>query len=293
MDSVNINMLAQPEPPPRRWSYALLYVLIGVLLALIVEAIILLALRGQGRALGITVTGPAATQTARVQAAMAATATPTTTATVAPSPAAATATPRGNGQATPTSTPTISHAPTNPTTMQVRQGSCRRQSMAWRWSGATGATGYDVALYNPNSGAILARNTTLESRFTQVAAPGQSFALKVRARNNTGTAPDYFTPSDTAHVPPLTTNPTAIQVATTTTTLTWTWSGARSASGYDVALYHYAGPRVAIDTNTTVNAPRFTAPAHGNTTYYLKVRSLGPCGPGAFFTPGVASAARA
>ncbi len=278
MSQVNVNQTPPSPERPRTWGTALLYILIGALIALVIEGLFLLGLRQNGRELAVLAAGATTTPT------------PAATATVTATPLGATPTPAGTSAASPT--PAV-RPPTNPTAMRVTQGSCTRPLMSWSWSGAKGAAGYDVALYNPTTGAVLASNTTLAPRFTQVGAPGQTLALKVRSRNSAGTAPGYFTPADTAHVPPHTTNPTAIQVMTSTTTLTWTWSGAQAASGYDVVLYHYHGGAVVVDQRATVTAPRFSTPARGGTVMYLKVRADGPCASATYYTPGALSAAHA
>lgn len=274
MGQVNVNPPREPREPrgpedrTRQARTAILFTLLGILIALIIFGIVLASLHGSGRELVVARAGALATSTALAATASAPTATPISGAGSASSPTPGGATPTAN-----------TAPPTNPTAMQVTQGSCTNHTMTWSWSGANNATGYDVVLYNPATRALYAQNTALEPRYVQAGAPGQTMALKIRARNDAGHASGYYTPSDTARIPPQTTNPDAIDVVTSTNTVTWTWYGARHATGYSVILFHYNGGAPVTDKQARVNVASFQTPTQPGTTYYLKVKSLGACAP--------------
>ncbi len=295
----------------RDWLGAVLYTCCGVLVALIVETAVLLALRSNGQYLAVSPPPAAQTATARAliapfeRALRTAGATATARARVASAP---TETPRPTNTSSPTATPpptktplptvtpapspTVLVPPSNPTSMEVAANSCTSHTIDWRWSGAHRAAGYDIVLYDPNTGVALAHNTTIEARYTQAAIPGQPVALRVRSRNDAGTGGDYFSPQDSAQALPVTLNPTTIAVTATTTTLTWTWPPSLYATGYDVVLYHYHGASVSVDEETTVLDAHFSVDPPTGVTYYLKLRALGPCNPSLYYTPGTSSEGR-
>lgn len=300
MSQVNIGPSAGGPPPPRppaRWPVYLF----GAIALIVVLAIIAVAAVRRGgfqaaphatpTATILPIGAPAATSTP-TGVAGAATSTAISTATVS---AGATGTSTVSAGATATGGTATSTAtagpPTNPTSLRVVSGSCTLHRIVWYWSGALRATSYAVVLYNPLSGAEVRSATTSAPRYALAAGPGATVALKVQSRNAAGAAPGYFTPGSVGRVPPVTTNPISMTASATARAVRWNWTGARHATAYDVALYHYVGGAARTDIRAR------TIPAHWGTdvtpgvTYYLKVRAVGACAPSAFYSPAVAATA--
>jgi len=169
--------------------------------------------------------------------------------------------------------------PTNPTAMRVTQGACGSRQIAWAWSGARNATAYNVVLYNPVSGAQIGSTRVHGTRYILGAALGATAALKVQSANAAGVAPNYYTPSDTGHLPPAATNPTAVTASTAGTAVTFAWTGARHAVAYDVIVYHYNGATPVTDTQARTTHTTLTVAGTGGVDYHVKIRTVGQCGP--------------
>jgi hypothetical protein len=175
--------------------------------------------------------------------------------------------------------------PTNPTVLRVADGTCTLHRIAWTWAGARRATAYDVVLYNPVTQTEVRAAQTRVPAYTLGAQPGTTVALKVRSRNNAGTAATYVTPGATGRVPPHTSNPTQMTAVTRGHTITWAWSGARHATAYDVVLYHYHGKTARRDIVARTAHTHWGTAVTPGISYYLKVRAVGPCALPTYYTP--------
>ncbi|HWE62364.1 MAG TPA: hypothetical protein VHB98_11690 [Chloroflexota bacterium] len=277
MDQININPAQPPAsgPPPRQpvrwWPIALFLVIIAIIL-------IVFAARQVARNNSATATAtPSAVSTAPAVV---------STVTAAPGAATNTAIPAaGASTNTPAVTSTQAQPPTNPTALRVISGTCTAHRITWTWSGARRATSYEVVLYDPRTGATIKDLTVTGTSYTLPAGPGATVALKVRARNAAGTGQGYFTPGSVGHVPPITTNPTQLSAVVAKQTITWFWGGAQHATAYDFVLYHYQGGGAVVDVTGRVDHPHWAIKVTPGITYYLKVRSVGPCAPAGYFTP--------
>lgn len=178
--------------------------------------------------------------------------------------------------------------PTNPTTMHVTSGSCAVHQIVWTWSAAPRATAYDVVLYDPQTGAMIRSTQTRHTAYALGAGPGATVALKVRSRNAAGTASSFFTPG---RVPAVAPNPTGLSASSTGHTILWSWTAEPHASAYDVVLYHYRGHRASADITGRTTLAHWRLRVTPGVTYYLKVRTVGPCAPTQYYTPATSATA--
>lgn len=277
MDQINVNAAPPPPagPPPR----PSLWLPIAACLAIVAVVAIAFGIRHA------TAPGSASPPATPTPLLIADTPTGQPSATDTPaSQAAAGATPTGQGGAT--ETPAAQAAatatpapPENPTALHVISGSCSNRAIAWSWPGGARATSYELVLYDPRTGATIKDLTTGATSYRLAAGPGATVALKLRSRNATGTGRGYFTPGSVGRVPPLTTDPTQITVKVTGHRITWSWAGSRHATAYDVVLFHYVGGTAHTDISGRTDQGRWSTAVTPGVTYYLKVRSVGACGP--------------
>ena len=74
-------------------------------------------------------------------------------------------------------------------------------------------------------------------------------------------------------------------VSTTGHKITWFWTGAQHATAYDFVLYHYSNGAAKNDITGRATVPHWGTNVTPGVTYYLKVRSVGTCGPSTYYTP--------
>jgi hypothetical protein len=150
-----------------------------------------------------------------------------------------------------------------------------------------------VVLYDPRTGATVRRTRTHGTSYTLAPGPGATVALKVRSRAAAGTAPSFFTPGAVGRVPPVAPNPTRLTVSLQEHTITWSWLAVPPASAYDFVLYHYSGRTAAADITGRTPVAHWSVSVTSGITYFLKVRTVGPCAPAGYYTPATRATAGA
>lgn len=282
MSQINVNAGPPPSdaPPPRPRSLWPIYVVVAILAVVLLAALLLR--RGGQQASSPPPTATATAGTARSSGG------PTATVGAAGgSGGAATNTPAPGGATNTPASAATPQPPTNPTFLRAASGSCTVHRVLWTWTGAERATSYDVVLYDPQTGATVKNAVASTPAHTLTAGPGARVALKLRSRNAAGTAQGYFTPGSVGLVPPITTNPTAMTVATAGHTITFSYTGSRHATAYDVVLYHYSGGAAQTDITAHTGQGHWGTAVTPGVDYYLKVRSVGTCAPATYYTPPV------